>query len=131
MKKVIDAHALMVYLEREPGFEKVSELFSQAAEKGVDLLMSAVNFGEVYYIVLRECGRLKAEEIVRTIEAFPIDILAADKELAQVAGNFKASKKMSYADCFAAALAKVNKAELITGDEEFREVEKEISVRWL
>jgi predicted nucleic acid-binding protein len=38
---------------------------------------------------------------------------------------------MSYADCFAAALARVNNSELITGDPEFREVEKEIKVVWL
>jgi predicted nucleic acid-binding protein len=38
---------------------------------------------------------------------------------------------MSYADCFAAALAKINKAELITGDREFKEVEGEVKVVWL
>jgi uncharacterized protein len=131
MKKVIDAHALMVYLEREPGFEKVSGLFSQAAEKGVNLLLSAVNFGEVYYIVLRECGKEKAEEIAKTIEAFPVDIVDVDKDLAKEAGALKAFKKMSYADCFAAALAKTGKAELVTGDKEFREVEKEINIYWI
>ena len=36
-----------------------------------------------------------------------------------------------YADCFAAALAKLRNAELITGDPEFKEVEKEIKVSWL
>ena len=38
---------------------------------------------------------------------------------------------MSYADCFAAALAKIRNAELVTGDEEFKQVEKEIGVMWL
>jgi predicted nucleic acid-binding protein len=38
---------------------------------------------------------------------------------------------MSYADCFAAALAKSRKAELVTGDKEFKQVESEITVRWL
>jgi len=36
---------------------------------------------------------------------------------------------MSYADCFAAALAKDRKAELVTGDKEFRQVEGEVSSR--
>ena len=38
---------------------------------------------------------------------------------------------MAYADCFAAALAKSRNAELLTGDPEFKVVEKEIKVQWL
>jgi predicted nucleic acid-binding protein len=39
---------------------------------------------------------------------------------------FKSSNKMSYADCFAAALAKLRKVELVTGDGDFRQVEGEV-----
>jgi predicted nucleic acid-binding protein len=38
---------------------------------------------------------------------------------------------LAYADCFAAALAKIKKAELYTGDPEFKAVEKEVEVIWL
>jgi predicted nucleic acid-binding protein len=38
---------------------------------------------------------------------------------------------LAYADCFAAALAKIKKAELYTGDPEFKAVEKEVKVIWL
>jgi predicted nucleic acid-binding protein len=38
---------------------------------------------------------------------------------------------MSYADCFAAALAKDRKSDLVTGDKEFKQVEGEVSIRWL
>jgi predicted nucleic acid-binding protein len=38
---------------------------------------------------------------------------------------------MSLADCLAAALAKQHKAELLTGDAEFRQVESAIKVHWL
>lgn len=131
MKWVIDAHALMVFLEREHGFEKVESIFVRAVEKNNSVLMSAVNFGEVCYIILRECGREKFEEVIRVIKTLPIDIIAVDKELAQTAAEFKAYKKMSYADCFSAALAKINKAELITGDKEFREVADELKIMWI
>jgi predicted nucleic acid-binding protein len=40
-------------------------------------------------------------------------------------------KKMSLADCFAAALAKREKAEIYTGDSELKTVEREIKVVWL
>jgi len=38
---------------------------------------------------------------------------------------------MSLADAFAAALAKEKKAELVTGDHEFKELGKEIKIHWL
>ena len=36
-----------------------------------------------------------------------------------------------YADAFAAALAKQRKAEFITGDPDFKRLEKEIKIMWL
>jgi len=131
MNRIIDAHALMVFLEKEPGYDKVQSILVNAAEKDNHLLMTSVNFGEVYYIVLRECGKEKVEEIEGVIKALPIDIVDADIELARDAAKFKAVKKMSYADCFAAALAKLHKGELITGDKEFKEVEEDIRINWL
>ena len=61
----------------------------------------------------------------------PLDIVPADQELSEVAGELKVVKKMSLADCFAAALAKREKAEIYTGDPEFKTVEREIKVIWL
>jgi predicted nucleic acid-binding protein len=38
---------------------------------------------------------------------------------------------LSLADAFAAALARERKADLITGDTEFKPLEKEIKITWL
>jgi predicted nucleic acid-binding protein len=54
-----------------------------------------------------------------------------DQELIRQAAAFKATKKMSYADCFAAALAKLRNAELLTGDRDFKAVESDLKVGWL
>ena len=131
MIRVLDAHGLLVFLEKEPGFERVESFFITAVEKDNYLLMSAVNFGEVYYIVLRECGEGKANEIERIIKTLPIKIIDVDMQLAKEAGRFKALHKLSYADCFAAALAKIHKGEVITGDKEFKTLEKEIKILWV
>ena len=131
MKRILDTHALIAFLEREPGFEKVQSFFMSAVEKENPILMSAINFGEVYYIVLREQGEEKASEIERVIQTLPIEIVDVNLALAKEAGRFKATQKMSYADCFAAALAKVNKGEVITGDREFKAVENEVRVAWI
>ena len=65
------------------------------------------------------------------MHTLPIEIVDVDLELAREAARFKAVKKMSYADCFAAALARKQQAELVTGDPEFREVEDEIKIVWV
>jgi len=131
MIRVIDAHALLVFLEKEPGFEKVESFFVAAVEKDNYLLMASVNFGEVYYIVLRECGEEKANEIEKIVKALPIKVVDADIQLAKEAGRFKALHKLSYADCFAAGLARLHKGEVVTGDKEFKALEKEVKILWI
>ncbi len=41
------------------------------------------------------------------------------------------SERDELADAFAAALAKIKNAELVTGDPEFKTLEKEIKINWL
>ncbi len=131
MVKILDAHALLAFFEKEPGYENVQAAFVNAAEKDSNLLMTSVNFGEVYYIVLRECGQPKAEEIERIIRTLPIEVVDADIAMAKEAARFKARYKISYADCFAAALTRIRKGELITGDREFNTIEGDIKINWI
>ncbi|NUM62341.1 MAG: PIN domain-containing protein, partial [Ignavibacteriaceae bacterium] len=53
------------------------------------------------------------------------------KELTLQAAQYKAYHKVSYADAFAAALAKMKKAQLVTGDREFKVLEREIKINWI
>lgn len=131
MPEVLDAYALMVYLEKEPGHEKVERYFAMAVEKDEPLLMTTVNYGEVLYIILRECGWPKAQEIESIIQTLPIKLVNVDLDLARKAAHFKALKNISYADCFAAALTKLRRAALITGDKEFKALEKDIHISWI
>jgi len=131
MTRILDAHALMLYLEKEPGHEKVASLFVSAVDKDERLLMTSVNYGEIYYIILRECSQEKINEIESIIRTLPIEIIDVDIHLAREAARFKAAKKISYADCFAAALTKIRKGELITGDKEFKIIDHEIKILWI
>ena len=129
--KVLDSWALLCYLEQEPGYEKIIELFEKAVESSRPLLMCVVNWGEVYYQVLRRFGDQKAQEIEQLIQTLPITLVEANKELTREAARIKAIKRIAYADCFAVALARLKKAELYTGDSEFKTVEKDVKVVWL
>jgi len=131
MKKILDAYGLMVFLEKEPGAERIEFLFKSAFETDEDLLMTSVNLGEVFYIILRECGEDKALEVEEIVRSLPIKIVDADWHLTREAAKIKAFKKMSYADCFAAALASIHKGVLITGDPEFKAVENQIKIMWI
>jgi ribonuclease VapC len=107
------------------------ELFEKAVESSKPLLMCIVNWGEVYYQVARRFGDPKAQEIEQLIQTLPITLVEADKELTREAARIKTTKRMAYADCFAVALARLKKAEIYTGDLEFKAVEKDIKVVWL
>jgi uncharacterized protein len=132
---VLDAHALMVLFNDEPGADEVEKILRKAESGNPRLLMSVINWGEIYYSIMRgasqELADSKSHEIAgMRIDLTPVD--ARDLELIRQAAVFKATKKMSYADCFAAALAKINNAELITGDPDFRAVEDDLKkIRWL
>ncbi len=129
--RVLDSYSLISYIEGEAGKDTMIEIFRSARDSGRTCLLSVVNWGEVYYITLREAGQQRADEVAHLIHTLPIHLIPADLELAKQAAIFKASKKMSYADCFAAALAKHRRVELVTGDKEFKQVEGEIKVTWL
>ena len=129
--KVLDSYALLAFFENEEGADKVADIIRQARDRDKPLLLTAVNWGEVLYIVTRASGNATAGKIEEIIDTFPIEIVPVDRILAKIAAEFKAAKKMSYADCFAAALAKLKKAELVTGDSEFKAVENEIHICWL
>src|SRR5437867_12170797 len=112
---VLDAHALMVLFNDEPGAEEVEKILLKAESGSPKLLMSVVNWGEIYYSILRgasqEIAEAKAHEIAgMQIELVPVD--ARDLELLRQSAVFKATKKMSYAVCCAAGLANTRNAEL-------------------
>lgn len=131
MNKVLDSYALLAFLEKESGYEIVKDALAEALEKDNFLLMTAVNAGEIYYIVARELGTCKAEEIWEVIRTLPVEIIEVDAELAREAAKFKARFSISYADCFVAALARIKKAEIITGDKEFEKISGEVNIKWI
>ena len=129
--KVLDSWALIAFFEDEPAAEAVEKILEQAAAEKHKLLMSVVNWGEIYYNTRREVSEAAAEQKLKEITAMPVEIVGADLQLTKLAAIYKATCKMSYADCFGAALAKIRNAEFVTGDPEFKEVEKEIKINWL
>jgi ribonuclease VapC len=128
---VLDSYALIAYFEGEKGAETVAGIFKDALADKAEVFLCVVNWGEMYYIALREGGEDKAELYKLTLAKYPITIIEANKELTLQAARYKAFHKISYADAYATALAKLRKAELVTGDKEFKSLEKEITINWI
>jgi len=129
--RVLDSYSLLAYIEGEAGAEQMIEIFRVARDSGRSLFLSVVNWGEVYYITMREAGHERADEVAHLISTLPIQIVPADLDLTRQAAELKSRHRMSYADCFAAALARQRKAELVTGDRDFRQVDGEVKILWL
>ena len=128
---VLDSWAVLSYLGGEASGQEVADLISSAHENRTPMAMSAINAGEVWYILAREVSEARADEAVSDLKGLGIELIDADWPLTRIAGTFKARYRMSYADCFAAALAKDRKSDLVTGDKEFKQVDGEVSIRWL
>jgi predicted nucleic acid-binding protein len=128
---VLDSWAVMAYLEDEVSSQKVAAILADAHEHGISLLMTTVNAGEVWYILAREISEAVAEQAINDLKLLGIEFIDADWSLTRAAAGFKAKYRMSYADCYSAALALTHKAELVTGDKEFNQANTDIKIHWL
>jgi predicted nucleic acid-binding protein len=131
MSYVLDASALMAFFEDRAGGEKVEEVLSKAAEARRPLLMSVINWGEVYYAIWRAHGEKAANSKLQEIAQLPIELIGVDAELARLAASLKAHHNLPYADCFAAALAQTWKAPLATTDKDFECVARVPKILWI
>lgn len=128
---VLDSFAILALLGREPGSQDVADLLRKAQNKDARLFMTWVNVGEVAYIVERRLGSDRLYAALAAMEATPLEIVPADRDLTLTAAHIKAKHPIAYADAFAAALAQHLAATLVTGDPEFKVLEETLDIHWL
>jgi len=118
-KAVFDSWALMAFFQgEEPAASEVEACIQDAVKRNRAIPISMVNWGEILYLFERAGGTAAAKAVESAIDDLPIEIVATDRETTKSAATIKAKGGLSYADCFAAALAKDRKADLWTGDPE-------------
>jgi ribonuclease VapC len=128
---VFDSWAMMAFFENEPAADQVAKLIIEAHRHNLPLLMSVVNAGELWYSVARGYSEDDADRIIGELASLRVEVVIADWALTKQAAQYKAKGRIAYADCFAAALARLRKAELVTGDRELRRLENEVTIRWV
>ncbi len=131
---VLDSYAILAYYWDETGAARVDEILRG---KGHAYWMSVINLGEVYYKAAKRADAAVsedvAEDVLRRMLRLPVEFVDATVELTLEAARIKAKYRIAYADSFAAALAKKLNAQVVTGDEEFGQLERDgiVVVDWL
>jgi predicted nucleic acid-binding protein len=125
---VLDASALISFLNRKKESEKVRNLLEKAREGQCRHLMSVVNWGEVYYVVWRGRGQAAADAKLLEIGRLPIRVVDVDPTAAKLAATLKVRFGLPYADCFAAALASFKGATLVTADHDFKVLKNDMNI---
>lgn len=119
---VLDANALYRFLMDEPGADVVESVLKRARDANITLLMSVINWGEVYYNIAMKRGFKEAQNFMGQVRLLPLSVISADEPVTEIAAQLKSGYGLPYADCFAAAITGRNNV-LITSDvKDFKKV---------
>jgi predicted nucleic acid-binding protein len=129
--KVVDSWAMIAWLLDQEAEPKVEAIIQKADAGNLQLLMSWINVGEVYYITAKRYGREKAEAFLQRPPSLPIRVVLPDEADIIAAARLKGSRRLAYADAFAAALALREGATVITGDPELAALKDLLSIDWI
>ena len=125
---VLGASALFAFLRDRPGASTVDEFLRETMRGRARTLISTVNYGEVYGLILREFGPERARSVMQSVKPLGIEVIDATPQRACQAFDTKFAYKLYYADSFAAALAIEFKASLVTSDSDFRRLGRGVPV---
>ena len=124
MSVVFDTEALLAFYLGEPGGRDVERRLVETVKGEIESYLNIINLAELYYILYRKSPAL-AEEKEQNLRGYGVEIVPIDDDgLWKEAARIKGKHAISLADAFAAATAKMKKANLLTGqDEEFHDVD--------
>jgi predicted nucleic acid-binding protein len=129
---ILDSYAIMEFLRKQKSWEIVADLFNQSTEGNARLKIHILNWGEIWYTLIREKGRVVADEFLSDFQSqIDVEIIDFSKSVFERAVQFKSQGNISYSDCFAISVAIEHNAILVTGDKEFKQFEDQVKIFWL
>lgn len=128
---VLDSFALLAFLRGEDTGVRVRDCLLVAQRGKKNLFLSYINLAEVYYKTVREQGRDKGQEVLAAVKRYPLELVSATDERVLQAAEIKSEYRIALADCFAVALAREKGGAILTGDPEFKKVERLVEIEWL
>jgi predicted nucleic acid-binding protein len=128
---ILDASALLDLVQDGPGSAEVEALLLEARATSTPLLMSVVNWGEVYYLLLERHGEENARSVLAQLSKLAIVLVDVDITQAMRAGELRVRHKLPYVDSLAAALAVLRSGVLVTRDRDFKALGHHANILWL
>jgi predicted nucleic acid-binding protein len=130
----LDACALIALLAGEKGAEKVRDIIQDAIDGKVTVKINQINLLEVYYHIINIYDQNKADEMLKKIKNFPIEvIIGLEDNTFNEAGRIKSKYKIPLGDSIVVAECIIRKGTLVTSDhsdlEKMEKAEK-ITINW-
>jgi ribonuclease VapC len=123
---LLDTSALFAYTDNEAGSGIVQNMLKHAEEGKYRVCISAMTIMELYYIAHQEIGEEEARQLVILVRSLPVEELPLSEELILPAADLKARYRISVADAWIGATAKIHKLNLIHKDPEFEPLKEEL-----
>lgn len=130
---VLAGNTLLDFFKDGRSAEDVEAILLRA-ERGKDrVFLHSASWAEVYFGALQSDGEGAAERIRAELRAMPIETVAEDAALtiSRHAMLYRKTFGLRTDDCYAAALAKSKKAQLVSCNPDAAKLEKELKVRLL
>ena len=129
---VMDASALIRYLDDESGAVRVEAIIGECLAGRAHCLVSAVQWGEVAGNVRKRFGALLELKAMNRLLATDLEIVPVSAEQSVRAADLKVDRRISYADAFAIDLAmRSDEHVLVTADFGFKAVDSLARIEYL
>lgn len=133
MTYVLDASALVRFLEGDASARRIKEVFADATSGKCKVSISSVNWGEVIGVIAKRQGKAAAEGLRGDLAIYGLEIISVTAERAFRSAYIKLDIKIPYANSFAVELASAPEHILITitADFDFKPAAQSISIEFL
>ena len=132
MTYVLDASAVLRYLDDEAGAQRISEIIKSHLAGRCEVLISALHWGEIAGIVHKVHGRDAMNLALSRLNAFGFQIIPVSGERAVRASLIKLKKSIPYVDSFGVELAAdLLDSVLVTADFDLKPAHREVKIEFL
>ena len=121
----------MAWIQDQPAAGRFQAILEKASSGAVELWISAINVGEVYYLIAKRLSQDSAEDFLKQFPSLPVKSVVPTETDIIEAARLKGRYRISYADSFAASLAIQQGVELITGDPDFKRLSPSLALEWI
>jgi predicted nucleic acid-binding protein len=129
---VLDASAILRFLDHEAGAERVSEILKDCLSQRIRILISSIQWGEIAYLICKRKGESAVDSTLSFLLSLGVEVVPATPERAVRSGLIQATMQLRYAAAFCVELANDNpNSYLITADFDFKVADKDLSFEFL